>query len=234
MAAARPLDLGRCRSALRRRLRPYRRDSTVERVSVPSGVLAARIWSIVRAGSAQPASPTMRAGTPATVLLCGTGCKHDRPRRNARAMPDLDVAEDLCTGPDQHAVPHLGVAVADVLAGAAQRHVLQHRDVVLDDRRGADDEPRRVIEEDTLADPRLGVDVGLEHGGRAALQVQPEIVPAVLPQGVGEAVRLDRVEAFEIQDRLDERVQAGSRSNTAIRSAWNACEKLGSAATKSV
>ena len=34
---------------------------------------------VARAGSAQPASPTMRAGTPATVLLCGTGASTTEP-----------------------------------------------------------------------------------------------------------------------------------------------------------
>jgi len=58
---------------------------------------------------------------------------------------------------------HLRVAVADVLAGAAQRHVLQHRDVILDERGGADDETSGMVEEHALADARRRVDVGLEH-----------------------------------------------------------------------
>ena len=40
---------------------------------------SAMIWFMLRAGSAQPASPTMRAGTPATVLLLGTGDRTTEP-----------------------------------------------------------------------------------------------------------------------------------------------------------
>src|SRR5271166_6802807 len=44
-----------------------------------SYAFSARIWFMSRAGSAQPASPTIRAGTPATVLLCGTGASTTDP-----------------------------------------------------------------------------------------------------------------------------------------------------------
>ena len=39
--------------------------------------IALIIWSMVRDGSAQPASPTILAGTPATVTLCGTGKENE-------------------------------------------------------------------------------------------------------------------------------------------------------------
>ena len=107
-----------------------------------------------RAGSAQPASPTMRAGTPATVLLCGTGDSTTEPGGDARAMADFDVAEDLRPCADQHAVADLGMAIAGLLAGAAEGDALQDRHVVLDHRRLADDQAGGVVEEDALADPR--------------------------------------------------------------------------------
>ena len=47
-------------------------------------------------------------------------------------MTDLDIAEDLGARADQHAVADLRMPVAALLAGAAERHVLQHRHVVLD------------------------------------------------------------------------------------------------------
>ena len=56
--------------------------------------------------------------------------EHDRARRDARAMADLDVAEDLRARADQHAAADLRMAVAVVLAGAAERHVVQDRDIV--------------------------------------------------------------------------------------------------------
>ena len=48
------------------------------------------------------------------------------------------------------------------------------------------------------------MDVGLEHLGGAALQIEGEITLAVAPQPMGQPVRLDGVEALEIQERLDE------------------------------
>lgn len=41
--------------------------------------IALIIWSMVRDGSAQPASPTIFAGTPATVTLFGTGFTTTEP-----------------------------------------------------------------------------------------------------------------------------------------------------------
>ena len=92
-------------------------------------------------------------------------------------MADLDVAEDLRAGADQHAMTDLRVPVAGLLAGAAERHALQDRDVVVDDAGLADDEARRVIEEHALADARRRVDVDAEHGGGAALQQHREVAP---------------------------------------------------------
>ena len=40
-------------------------------------------------------SPTILAGTPATVTLFGTVLEHHRAGRDARATADLDIAEDL-------------------------------------------------------------------------------------------------------------------------------------------
>ena len=109
---------------------------------------------MVRDGSAQPASPTILAGTPATVTLCGTGFTHHRAGRDARAMADLDIAENLRARPDHHAVADLGMAVLVLLAGAAERHAVQDRDVVLDDGGLADNEAGGVVEEDAAADFR--------------------------------------------------------------------------------
>ncbi len=59
---------------------PFRGEGArVARQLYASSAFSARIWFMSRAGSAQPASPTMRAGTPATVLLCGTGWSTTEP-----------------------------------------------------------------------------------------------------------------------------------------------------------
>ena len=60
-------------------------------------------------------------------------------------------------GADQHAMADFWMAVAALLAGAAQRHAVQDRDVVLDHRCRADHEAGGVIEENALADPRGGL-----------------------------------------------------------------------------
>ena len=61
-----------------------------------------------------------------------------------------------------------------------------------------------MVEEDAAADPGGRMDVGLEHLGGAALQVEREVLPAVLPQPMRQPVRLDGMEALEVQHRLDE------------------------------
>ena len=164
---------------------------------------------MVRAGSLHPASPITRAGTPATVECGGTAFRTTEPAATLEPSPTSILPRIFAPAPMQHAVADLRMAVAALLAGAAERHVLEDRDVVLDDRRATDDEAGGVIEEDAAADRRGRVDVGLEDLRRPALQVEREIVPALPPQPVGQAVRLDGVEALEVEDRLDIAVAGG-------------------------
>ena len=121
-------------------------------------------------------------------------------------MADLDIADDLGARADQHAVGDLRMAVAVFLAGAAERHVMQHRDVVADHRGLADHEAGGVIEEDAAADLRRRMDVALEHRRRAALQVIREVLAALAPEPVRKPMRLNGVEAFVVEHRLDEAV----------------------------
>ena len=154
---------------------------------------------MVRDGSAQPASPTILAGTPATVTLCGTGFDHHGAGGDARAMTDLDIAENFRARPDQHAVADLGMAVLVLLAGAAERDAVQDRDVVLDHGGLAADEAGGVIEEDAAADLGRRIDVGLEHRRRAALQIIGEILAALLIEPVRQAMGLQGMEALEVE-----------------------------------
>src|SRR4029079_9340273 len=48
----------------------------------------------------------------------------DGSRGDLGACPDLYIAEDLRPCPDEDAVTNLGMAVAALLAGAAERHLL--------------------------------------------------------------------------------------------------------------
>lgn len=135
--------------------------------------------------------------------IVGHGLEHDGACSDSRAMAHLDIAEDLGSGPDQHAMADLGMAVAPLLAGAAERHVLEYGDVVLDDGGRADHEAGRMVQEDAAADPGGGVDIRLEGLRGAALQVKGEILTPLAPEPMGQPVRLDRMEALEVEQGLE-------------------------------
>src|ERR1700692_1545440 len=124
-------------------------------------------------------------------------------------MADLDVAENFRARPDQDAAADLGMAVLVLLAGAAERDAVQDRDVVLDQGGLADHEAGGMIQEDAEADPRRGVDVGLEYRRRAALQIIGEILAAFLMKPVRQTMGLQRVEALEVEQRVDEKRGSG-------------------------
>ena len=107
-------------------------------------------------------------------------------------MTDLDVAEHLGTCADQHAMANLRVAILILFAGAAERHAMQNRDVVLDDGGLAADEAGGVIEEDATADPGRRIDVGLEDRRGAALQIEREILAVLAMQPMRQTMGLDR------------------------------------------
>ncbi len=159
------------------------------------------------------------AGTPTTVDARRDFPDNDGARTDAGAIADLDVAEHDRMGADQHAIADLGVAVFIGLAGAAERDALKDGAIVADDRGLADDEAGGVIEHHALADPRGGIDVDLEDLARAALEVEREILAAGVPQRMCEAVRLDGLEALEVEEGHDDAVGRGSRSRVAARSA---------------
>src|SRR6185295_10118413 len=75
--------------------------------------------------------------------------EHDRACSDARAMADLDVAEDLGARADQYAAADFRMTISRLLAGAAERHLLQDRHVILDHRGLAYHEAGRMIEEDS-------------------------------------------------------------------------------------
>src|ERR1700730_7083060 len=119
-------------------------------------------------------------------------------------MADLDIAENFRARPDQHAVADLGMAILVLLAGAAKRDAVQDRDVVFDHGGLAAHEPGGVIEEDAAADPGCRVDIGLEYRRRPALQIISEILAALLIEPVRQTMRLQRMEALEVEQRIDE------------------------------
>src|SRR6266404_4336035 len=96
------------------------------------------------------------------------------------------------------------MAVLVLLAGAAQRDAVQDRDVVLDHSGLTAYEPGSVIQENPAADPGCGIDVGLEYRRRAALQIIGKILAALLMQPVRQTMSLERMEALEVEQRVDE------------------------------
>src|ERR1044072_6414291 len=78
---------------------------------------------------------------------------NDRPRCDARAMANLNVAENFRAGADHHAAANLGMAVLVFLAGAAERDVMEDRNIIVDYGGLTDHKSCGVIEEDALADP---------------------------------------------------------------------------------
>jgi len=96
-------------------------------------------------------------------------------------MTDLDIAEYLGAGTDQHPAADFRMTISRFLAGTAERHLLQDRHVVLDHRGLADHEAGGVIEEDTTSDAHGRIDIGLEHRRRLALQIISEVLATPAP-----------------------------------------------------
>ena len=98
------------------------------------------------------------------------------------------------------------MTVAVFLAGAAEGDALQDGDVVLDDDGLADDDAGGVVDEDAPPHRHGRMDVDLELGRGPALEIVGEVAPPLVPEPVGQPVRLDGLEALEIEHRIDEPV----------------------------
>ena len=141
----------------------------------------------------------------------GHGAEHDAARADPAHAADLDVAEHLRAGPEQGAVPDLGMAIAAVLAGGAQGHALEDGHAFLDDGGLADDDARPVVEHHAGADRHRRVDVDPEGGRGLAGQPMGNVLSSPLPQAVRDPMGLQGVESLEVQQR----VQAGAAGGVA-------------------
>ena len=119
---------------------------------------------MARDGSGQPASPTTLAGTPGPCDIVRYRLDDNRSRGNARAVANLDVAQDFRACADHYAAADFRMTVFVLLTGTAERHVMQNRDIIFDDGRLADDQAGRMIEENPAPDLRRRIDVALEDG----------------------------------------------------------------------
>src|SRR5436190_18623889 len=87
----------------------------------------------------------------------------DGAGRDAGAMADFDITENLGPCSDQHAAADFWMPVLVFLAGAAESYAMQDRDIVFDDSGFAAHESGGVIEKDAATDPGRGIDVGLKY-----------------------------------------------------------------------
>ena len=123
--------------------------------------------------------------------------EHHRQRADFAAAADGERAEHLCARADDHVIPDGRVALAHVLARAAQRHALIERHVVADHRRFADHHAVAVVNEKALADARAGVN--LDAGYMAAVLGEPARQRHVTAQ-------IEPVRHAVIRHRLDRRI----------------------------
>ena len=66
-----------------------------------------------------------------------------------------------------------------------------------------------MIEENTPAETRRRMDIGLENVGGSALQIESKVALPIMPEIVRQTMRLDGMETLEIQKRLDEALAGG-------------------------
>ena len=122
----------------------------------------------------------------------------DTTRTDLGVAADLNIAEHFCPSTQQHAVTHLRVPIATLLAGAAERHLVQDRNVIADNRSLADNETGTVVDEHAASDRYGGMDIDGKDFGDAALQEMRKLSPTIAPQPMADTVSLQRVEAFVV------------------------------------
>ena len=119
--------------------------------------------------------------------------QHDGTRAHLAAAPHGKGPQHLRARAHDHVVLEGGVALAGVLARAAQRHALIERHVVADDGGLADDHAVAVVDEQPVADDRAGMDLDArpahgalaDHARQQLKVVRPQPMrPAVPPHGL--------------------------------------------------
>ena len=156
-----------------------------------------------------PAVRTMRPGTPTTVEWSGDRANHHRTGPDFHVVADPYVAEHLGARADHHVVAQRGVALALLLAGAAQRHALVEQHVVADLGGLADDHAHAVVDEEAPADGGARVDLDARQAA-ADLREEPRKSahpPAV--ELVRHPVHQDRMETRVAEDDLEHTGRSG-------------------------
>ena len=110
-------------------------------------------------------------------------------------VPYRDRAQHLCARADHHVVLDRRMALARLLAGAAQRHALVDDDVGADLGRLADHHTDAVVDEHSAGDVRRRVNVHARLAPRARRDQLREPLAAVRVEPMREAVAVQRLEA---------------------------------------
>ena len=128
---------------------------------------------------------------------------HHRAGADLDVVADADIAQHLGAGAHHHAVAQGGMALAFLVARAAQRHALVEQHIVADFSGFADHHAHAVVDEEAPADGGAGVDLDARQKAadlrdHARHQRHP---PAIQP--VRQAVQQDGVEAGVAEEDLD-------------------------------
>lgn len=116
-------------------------------------------WFISKAGWSQVGPADNLRGHAHCGGVAGDISQHDTAGANLGSFADPDVADDGRPCTDQDTVFHLRVTVSRDLARAAERHLVQHRDIVAKHSGLTDHNSRRVIEQDAFPNPGTRVDI---------------------------------------------------------------------------
>ena len=138
--------------------------------------------------------------------------QHDGIRTDAAVVAHLKRAEHLGAGRNQHIVANGRVALAGIVARAAERHAVVDRAVVTDLGGFADHDAHAVVDEQAAADGRARVDLDAGQVARKLGKPARKEKTIVLVEPVRLPVQDERMEALVKQKDL----KCGARSGIAV------------------
>src|SRR6185312_2427235 len=115
--------------------------------------------------------------------------EHDRTGTDSAVLANCDIAENLCSAADHDVVLKSGMAFALFLAGATESPSLIKRDIISNDRSLADDDTHPVIDEETAADLRAGMDFNTSQQARDLRKPPGEQEHPMIPEPVIDSVK---------------------------------------------
>ncbi len=158
-------------------------------------------WSIERDGiCAASCHRTTFAGTPATTLFGGTSFRTTLAAATWLMAPILTFPKTLAPHADHDALCDLGMSVPGLIAGAAQGHVLNDRDVIVDHHRLTDHDAGPVVEQNAVSKAGGGVNIGTQNQGHPVGQPAGEVRAPVLQEAMRYAMGLHRNRGMCLQD----------------------------------